>query len=201
MWLAFVMAIVLQPGATEGVSLPAAPAPLHVEVHLGEDIGQPLGTLFEARDASGRLVAGAGFAEVFSTYVRDNPRMLSFFMRSPEAPVTVEPLGKPFDRARNGARLLVQGNRLLSFHYFLSRAPFFQLLGGAWAESTVAGLPEGQGFGGWQPLGQHALTMHDTGVLYGEEVLLSSPEPVQVYYTCGRLFVYRAAPPRAVPVG
>ncbi|GIS58962.1 MAG: hypothetical protein CM1200mP2_11870 [Planctomycetaceae bacterium] len=36
-------------------------------VDRGRDRGQPFGSLFEARDAKGRLVAGAGFEEVYNT--------------------------------------------------------------------------------------------------------------------------------------
>ena len=50
-------------------------------VDLGPDLGQPFGSLFEARDAKGRLVAGAGFEEVYNTRFRSNRHTVQFFVR------------------------------------------------------------------------------------------------------------------------
>ena len=50
-------------------------------VDLGRDGGQPFGSLFEARDAKGRLVAGAGFEEVYNTRFRSNRHTVQFFVR------------------------------------------------------------------------------------------------------------------------
>lgn len=50
-------------------------------VDLGRDRGQPFGSLFEARDAKGRLVAGAGFEEVYNTRFRGNRHTVQFFVR------------------------------------------------------------------------------------------------------------------------
>ena len=55
-------------------------------VDLGRDLGQPFGSLFEARDAKGRLVAGAGFEEVYNTRFRSNRHTVQFFVRPARDP-------------------------------------------------------------------------------------------------------------------
>lgn len=52
-----------------------------VEVDLGRDVGQSFGSLFEARDADGKVIAGAGFADVYNTRFRCGRRTLQFFLR------------------------------------------------------------------------------------------------------------------------
>lgn len=50
-------------------------------VDLGEDIGQSFGSVFEARDSRGRVVAGAGFQDVYNTRFRNSRHTLQFFVR------------------------------------------------------------------------------------------------------------------------
>jgi dienelactone hydrolase len=50
-----------------------------VALTLDEDLGQRLGSIFEARDSAGRVRFGAGFDDAHSTYMRDNNRQLVFF--------------------------------------------------------------------------------------------------------------------------
>ncbi len=50
-------------------------------VDFGRDVGQSFGSIFEARDANGKLVAGAGFADVYNTRFRVGRRTLQFFVR------------------------------------------------------------------------------------------------------------------------
>jgi len=63
-----------------------------VDIELGADRGQSPGALFEALDRDGRLIAGAGFHDVYNTHFRTNHRTLQFYVRpagvSPEPEVT-----------------------------------------------------------------------------------------------------------------
>ncbi|MBT6484137.1 MAG: hypothetical protein HOL01_00625 [Planctomycetaceae bacterium] len=66
------------------VDVSAADEPLAVfsaTVDLGEDRGQNFGSVFEARDGRGRVVAGAGFMGVYNTRFRNDRRTLQFFVR------------------------------------------------------------------------------------------------------------------------
>ena len=78
LWL-LILLLALSP-----VVLPAAePARLRLSMTFapGEDLGQNLGSLFEIRDAAGRVVAGAGFMEVYNTRFRGSRHTLQFFVR------------------------------------------------------------------------------------------------------------------------
>ncbi|MBP85949.1 MAG: hypothetical protein CMJ64_04400 [Planctomycetaceae bacterium] len=50
-------------------------------VDLGPDRGQSFGSIFEARDSNGRVVAGAGFMDAYNTRFRGDRHTLQFFIR------------------------------------------------------------------------------------------------------------------------
>ena len=56
-------------------------ARFHVTVNLVPDRGQSYGSLFEMRDATGRVIAGAGFQDVYNTRFRSDRHTLQFFVR------------------------------------------------------------------------------------------------------------------------
>ncbi|MFH1918274.1 MAG: hypothetical protein ABIP48_00085 [Planctomycetota bacterium] len=66
-------------------ALPAAAndetATFQVKLDLGKDRGQSFGSIFEARNAAGRVVAGAGFQDVYNTRFRSDRHTLEFFVR------------------------------------------------------------------------------------------------------------------------
>jgi len=51
-----------------------------VTIDFGQDVGQSFGTLFEARDKSGRIVAGAGFQDVYNTHFRNDRHTVQLFV-------------------------------------------------------------------------------------------------------------------------
>ncbi|NQT17704.1 MAG: hypothetical protein HQ582_33420 [Planctomycetes bacterium] len=67
------------------IALPAAgndeTATFQVELDLGKDRGQSFGSVFEARNAAGRVVAGAGFQDVYNTRFRSDRHTIQFFVR------------------------------------------------------------------------------------------------------------------------
>ena len=67
------------------IGLPAAAAgetvTFQMTLDLGKDRGQSFGSIFEARNASGRVVAGAGFQDVYNTRFRADRHNLQFFVR------------------------------------------------------------------------------------------------------------------------
>ena len=67
-----------------------------LSVDLGLDRGQAFGTLWEAVNAEGRPVAGAGFLSAYNTQDRSDRRMLHVYVRtSGEAPFAPERLPRP----------------------------------------------------------------------------------------------------------
>ena len=59
-------------------------ATLSVVVDLGKDVGQSFGSLFEVLDEQDRVVAGAGFMDVYNTRFRSGRHTLQFFVRPEE---------------------------------------------------------------------------------------------------------------------
>ncbi len=53
---------------------------LTVNVNFGQDLGQPLGSLFEVRDSQGEVVLGAGFASVYNTMLQGNRHELQLYL-------------------------------------------------------------------------------------------------------------------------
>lgn len=54
-----------------------------IEVDFGEDAGQAFGTLFEAVDETGKVVAGAGFLNAYNTQDRSDRRLLQVYVKLP----------------------------------------------------------------------------------------------------------------------
>ncbi|MSS70226.1 MAG: hypothetical protein EXS64_01925 [Candidatus Latescibacteria bacterium] len=61
---------------------------ISVRVDLGRDLGQNFGSLFEATDSQGRVIAGAGFLGAFNTESRSDRRVLNFFIKPGKQPET-----------------------------------------------------------------------------------------------------------------
>lgn len=70
---------------------------VRARVDFGPDRGQNFGSLFEARDADGVVVAGAGFLGAYNTYHRADRHTLHVFVRpsADTSPVEVGPLPRP----------------------------------------------------------------------------------------------------------
>jgi len=70
--------------ATPVVAAVQAPFRVIVTVDFEPDRGENPGTLFEITDASGRVVAGAGFLGAYNTAPRSEREQLQFFLRPAE---------------------------------------------------------------------------------------------------------------------
>lgn len=84
-----------------------------VRVDFGQDIGQNFGTLFEAVDVQGTVVAGAGFAGSYNTQSRSDRRSLHFFIKSRREP-EFKPLPLPRPTTDAGTYLFDYDSRLFS---------------------------------------------------------------------------------------
>ena len=167
---------------------------ISVEVDLGQDVGQSFGSLFEARDTSGRVVAGAGFQDLYNTRFRTDRHTLQFFVRpkTGEDQFTVERLPHPdldcgvylFDLdGQVYAWASVRGNSVRRWDEpsgrWVSELPPF-----------AEGIRSGDGV---MRLGKGQLTFtHDTAK-YNDRVILSPPEEGgyhNFYYALGHLLFY-----------
>ncbi len=78
---------------------------VRMEIDLGQDQGQNFGTLFEATDAEGRVIAGAGYQSTYNTESRIDRRLLQFYVRPRNRTHTIERL----PRVNNDAGVYLHG--------------------------------------------------------------------------------------------
>ena len=65
-------------------------------VDFGQDVGQNLGSLFQARDAAGKVVAGAGYLGAFNTDARSDRHALQVFVKPPGVDVANPSTPRPW---------------------------------------------------------------------------------------------------------
>ena len=108
--LVYTLALSQSFSAAEDVEVPGVS--FYLTIELGEDLGQNHGTLFEARDSSGRRVAGAGFLGAYNTYSRNARELVHLYVRTgdPPPPFAPEPLPRANDDA--GVYLYDHGGQL-----------------------------------------------------------------------------------------
>ena len=86
---------------------------VRLQVDLQQDVGQNFGTLFEAVDAEGNVVAGAGYVGSYNTQSRSDRRNLHFFVKSETTvPFDPRPLARPAENS--GTYLFEFDDRLYS---------------------------------------------------------------------------------------
>jgi hypothetical protein len=170
---------------------PATAFDLTVEVDLGKDLGQNFGTLFEARDETGRLVFGAGFPAVYNSYYRSERNKIEFFYRPSKGAdrFEIEPFPRP--------------NALASTYvYDLGESLFVN------HKTKIDGLvkfdPESRTWTGVEGNDRHGASTATVGgkrleylngeVVYDDKVIFDSPaHPIYRYYYYGKshLHFYR----------
>ncbi len=177
---------------------PSLAIDVSIIVTLGEDRGQALGSLFEARGRDGDVIAGAGFDDAHSTYLRDNNRQVVFFLKSPSPRPTITNLGKPFGPENNGTRLQVADDMLLAFHR-AGNAVAFQSLnkGNMWAPIEDQWTQTANAFGGIQSVANKLLVFEGSRIRYDGNVIYDSQlGSGRYYYANGSLFLYHFKPDR-----
>lgn len=163
-------------------------------VDFGTDRGQSFGSLFEIRNSEGRVVAGAGFADVYNTRFRTGRRSLQFFVRPErdQASFEVERLPHPdldcgvylceFDQEIY-AWSSVRGNSVRKWNA-TSRA---------WVNELPPGMKALRSGDGLMRLGQGRLVFSDNKAWFNDRQILSPPEAggyFNFYYADGHLFFY-----------
>lgn len=72
---------------------------IKMKVDLKTDLGQNRGTLFEATDSTGQVIAGAGYQAVYNTESRSDQRTLQFFIKPKDRTHTITALPRVNDDA------------------------------------------------------------------------------------------------------
>jgi len=111
------------------------------KVDFGEDVGQNFGSIFEGRDADGRVLFGAGFSGLFNTHFRMDRFTLQFFVRDDEAELSYEKLPPPSDDA--GSYLFdFEGKIYQNSHHSDRTARWWDRAHGAWQVDESFGVGE-----------------------------------------------------------
>jgi hypothetical protein len=166
-----------------------------VDVDLGKDLGQNLGSLFEARDAAGRVVFGAGFQGVYNTMFRGDPHVLQVFARpivERSTPAEFVPLPRP--SPDSGTYLFDLDGKLYSFPYTNERiVRSWDPALGAWqVEKGPEGDKQTWGFA-WTRVGDGVLRMGIGGADYNGTKILTPPAQGEYnffYYAQGHIIFY-----------
>ncbi len=167
---------------------------LTIEVDFGQDAGQNFGTIFEATDPQGRVVAGAGFQGLYNTIARSDRRTLQFFVRPPHAdgPPALERL--PRFSEDTGVYLFDMNGRLLAQPKYVERRVM------AWDAGTERWEPVPEpattavrGGDGCMHLGDGLLTFLQGVIAYNGKPVLVAPANEtfhHIYYALGHLFFF-----------
>ncbi len=165
-----------------------------VTVDFGADNGKSLGSLFEAKDAQGRVVAGAGFPTVYNTRYLMDRHTVQFFVRPPEGEnqFTLERLPRPDDHC--GLYMFDFAGRLFAINlHYSQQFSEWNPASGEWQAPAkpVEGL--GSGYDGVVRVGDGVLRFADGRVFYNDKLILDAPAIGKYnyfYYGQGRLFFY-----------
>ncbi|MCA9077484.1 MAG: hypothetical protein KDA93_20835 [Planctomycetaceae bacterium] len=165
-----------------------------VEVDLGQDVGQSFGALFEVRDAQGRVVAGAGFQDVYNTRFRTDRHVLQFFVRPDEGDETFTIERLPHPDLDCGIYLFdLDGNVYAWTSVGENSVRRWDAESEAWVDELPSGVSELRSGDGVMRVGKGLLAFSNDTATYDGRTILSPPEEggyFNFYYAQGHLCFY-----------
>ena len=191
--LALFLVLVAATGAW-GESREKPVARFTVKVDFGDDRGQSFGSLFEARDAKGRVVAGAGFADVYNTRFRSGRQTLQFFVRPEKNKTQFTVQRLPHPDLDCGVYLFGLDSKLFAWSSVRNNSVrVWNARDKKWKDAAApktGGIRSGDGL---MRLGNGLLIFSDNRVTYNGREILSPPPKgryYNFYYALGHLFFY-----------
>ncbi len=169
-------------------------ATFSIEVDFGEDTGQSFGSLFEARDKQNRVVAGAGFLDVYNTRFRSARHTLQFFVRPANDANRYSTKRLPHPDLDCGIYLLDLDQKTQAWSRVRNNT--VRLWNPDAQKWTDAPIPKTGRMGsgdGMMRLGDGLLTFTANSVTFNDRVILNPPSMgryYNFYYAQGRLFFY-----------
>jgi hypothetical protein len=160
---------------------------IRLEMEVGKDIGQSLGTLFTLEDGAGNVVMGAGFPDVYNSSKRVNPRNLNVFIET-DRPGTFETIPRPFPDT-TAIRLMNVNGDLIALN--LQDTPDAHLkkleADGTWSGYTTT-IPTGN----IVSLNNDLLEIGQQDIIYSGDSIIDNPRSLTflAYYVDGRMVVY-----------
>ncbi len=163
-------------------------------VDLGQDLGQSFGSLFEVRDKDNRVIAGAGFLDVYNTRFRSDRHTLQFFVRPQNAPDQFKVARLPHPDLDCGIYLIDLNQKIRAW----SRAGkdsvrLWDSESQKWSESPIPQTGQVRSGDGIMRVGKGTLTFTGNQVAYNDRVILNPPKQgtyYNFYYAYGHLFFY-----------
>ncbi len=192
---AFVLIVSLSLQATsDEVLLAGPPVTYSITVDLGQDHGQSFGSLFEVRDKENRVIAGAGFLDVYNTRFRSDRHTLQFFVRPQQSPDQFSISRLPHPDLDCGVYLLDLDQKIRAW----SRASkdmvrLWDTESQKWSDAPIPKTGQVRSGDGIMRVGKGTLTFTGNQVAYNQRVILKPPKQgmyYNFYYAHGRLFFY-----------
>lgn len=171
-----------------------AKATFSATVDFGQDIGQSFGTLFEARDNTGRLVVGAGFQDVYNTRFRNDRHTLQLFVRpqSDDDDFKIERL--PHPDLGCGVYLFDLNEQLYAWTSVGGNSvKRWDAASASWTEELPPHVPAVRSGDGVVRVGSGQLTFANDKAWYNDRQILSPPDVGgyhNFYYAQGHLCFY-----------
>lgn len=165
-----------------------------MQVDFGKDLGQSFGSLFEVRDSRGRVIAGAGFADVYNTMFRNDRSTLQFFVRpdTEDNQFTLERLPRPTTDC--GTYLFDMDGKLYARSYINDQTlRRWNEATKSWDEDLTLDPPMIRVGDGEMRVGEGILQFTERSVRYNGETILQLPEKGgyhNFYYANGHLIFY-----------
>ncbi len=168
------------------------------KVNFGEDLGQNLGTVFEAKDSDGQVLFGAGFMGLFNTHFRMDRWTLQFFVRHDSAELAYEKL--PFSCDDGGNYLFDLDGRVYQFSHYQDRvARCYDGQSKAWVVDERFGGEETTSGEGMMHLAGKLLQFKGGEAFYDGAQILTKPGEGHYhhfYYAHGHLVFYQNNSPQ-----
>ena len=185
--LAFVFLVRSAPGAEPALTF-------SMDLDLGRDHGQSFGSLFEVRDAGGRVVAGAGFQDVYNTRFRSGRHVLQCFVRpaTDEHEFEIERL--PHPDLDCGIYLFDIDEELYAWSSVRNNSVRrWDEESAAWVAELPPGVPAIRSGDGVMRVGSGTLVFANDSATFDGRTILSPPDQggyFNFHYAQGRLFFY-----------
>lgn len=194
MRITFLLVWAILPAVAAGQIQQPPVARFTVKVDFGKDRGQSFGSLFEARDERGRVVAGAGFVDVYNTRFRNDRHTLQFFVRpqSDSRNFAVERL--PHPDLDCGVYLFDLNGQLFTWSSVRNNSVRrWDAIIKKWKDAAPPKTGLIRSGDGVMRLGTGILAFGNNRAVYNDRQILAPPETgryYNFYYAHGRLFFY-----------
>ena len=167
---------------------------ISTEVDFGTDCGQSFGSLFEIRNGEGRVVAGAGFADVYNTRFRTGRRTLQFFVRPERDEASFEVERLPHPDLDCGVYLCEFDHQIYAWSSVRGNSVRkWDAKSRTWIKELPPGMKALRSGDGLMRLGEGRLVFSENEAWFNDRQILSAPEVggyFNFYYADGHLFFY-----------